>query len=110
MGVRHDFRVVQRTTCQTCGFVRDARDGRDFEPRTLRIFEAGHRGEDIVAGWLRLAGFDLRTERADGRQFGFSALDGKLLPRASPFPRASRCLCRLTVFALAQRISINNTI
>ena len=52
-------------------------EGRDFEPRTLRIFEAGHRGEDIVAGWLRLAGFDLRTERADGRQFGFSALDGR---------------------------------
>jgi hypothetical protein len=43
----------------------------------LRIFEAGHRGEDIVADWLRLAGFDLRTERADGRQFGFSALDGR---------------------------------
>ena len=39
-------------------------EGRDFEPRTLRIFEAGHRGEDIVAGWLRLAGFDLRTERS----------------------------------------------
>ena len=52
-------------------------EGRDFEPRTLRIFEAGHRGEDIVADWLRLAGFDLRTERADGRQFGFSALDGR---------------------------------
>ena len=52
-------------------------DGRDFEPRTLRIFEAGHRGEDIVADWLRFAGFDLRTERADGRQFGFSALGGR---------------------------------
>ena len=25
-------------------------EGRDFEPRILRIFEAGHRGEDIVAG------------------------------------------------------------
>ena len=52
-------------------------EGRGFEPRTLRIFEAGHRGEDIVADWLRLAGFDLRTERADGRQFGFAALDGR---------------------------------
>lgn len=41
------------------------------------IFEAGHRGEDVVAGWLRLAGFDLRTERSDGRQFGFSALGGR---------------------------------
>ena len=49
-------------------------EGRDFEPATLRIFEAGHRGEDVVAAWLRLAGFDLRTERTDGRQFGFAAL------------------------------------
>jgi hypothetical protein len=52
-------------------------DGRDFEAKTLRIFEAGHRGEDVVARWLRAAGFDLRTERSDGRQFGFSALGGR---------------------------------
>ena len=52
-------------------------EGRDFEPKTLRIFEAGHRGEDVVAAWLRAAGFDLRTERRDGRQFGFSALNGR---------------------------------
>lgn len=52
-------------------------EGRAFEPKTLRIFEAGHRAEDIVAGWLRAAGFDLRTQRSDGRQFGFSALDGR---------------------------------
>ncbi|WP_096700136.1 hypothetical protein [Magnetospirillum sp. 15-1] len=52
-------------------------DGRDFEPATLRIFEAGHRGEDVVAAWLRAAGFDLRTERRDGRQFGFSVLNGR---------------------------------
>jgi hypothetical protein len=52
-------------------------ESREFEPKTLRIFEAGHRAEDIVAAWLRAAGFDLRTQRADGRQFGFSALDGR---------------------------------
>jgi hypothetical protein len=52
-------------------------DGAGFDADTLRIFEAGHRGEDIVANWLRLAGFDLRTERRDGRQFGFTALDGR---------------------------------
>src|SRR6185312_14167557 len=51
--------------------------GRDFKGKTLRIFEAGHRCEDIVAAWLRAPGFDLRTEGADGRQFGFSALDGR---------------------------------
>ena len=52
-------------------------EGRDFAPATLRIFEAGHRGEDVVADWIRAAGFDLRTHRSDGRQFGFSALDGR---------------------------------
>ena len=36
-------------------------EGQDFAPKTLRIFEAGHRGEDMVASWMRLAGFDLRT-------------------------------------------------
>ena len=52
-------------------------EGQAFAPKTLRIFEAGHRGEDMVAHWLRLAGFDLRTEREDHHQFGFSALDGR---------------------------------
>jgi len=52
-------------------------EGRDFEPSTLRIFEAGHRGEDVVAAWLRAARFDLRTHRLDGRQFGFSMLSGR---------------------------------
>ena len=52
-------------------------EGQEFEPRILRIFEAGHRAEDIVAGWFRIAGFDLRTERPDGRQFGFEAMAGR---------------------------------
>lgn len=52
-------------------------EGQEFAPKTLRIFEAGHRGEDMVASWLRLAGFDLRTERDDGRQFGFASLGGR---------------------------------
>jgi hypothetical protein len=52
-------------------------DGRDFDPSTLRVFEAGHRAEDIVATWLRAAGFDLRIHRKDGRQFGFSSLAGR---------------------------------
>lgn len=52
-------------------------EGADFEPKTLRIFEAGHKGEDDVADWLKAAGFDLRTHRSDGKQFGFEALDGR---------------------------------
>ncbi len=52
-------------------------EGRDFEAGTLRIFEAGHRLEDVVAAWLKAAGFDLRIARRDGRQFGFSAMSGR---------------------------------
>lgn len=52
-------------------------EGAGFAPRTLRIFEAGHCGEDVVAAWLREAGFDLRTHDARGRQFGFSQLGGR---------------------------------
>lgn len=51
-------------------------EGAGFAPRTLRIFEAGHRGEDVVAAWLRDAGFDLRTHDDRGRQFGFSQMGG----------------------------------
>ena len=39
-------------------------EGRDFEPRTLRIFEAGHRGEDIVADGSGSPASTSRTERA----------------------------------------------
>ncbi len=49
----------------------------EFEPGTLRIFEAGHQGEDVVSRWLRTAGFDLRTNRKGGHQFGFSLLAGR---------------------------------
>lgn len=52
--------------------------GRETEGRMLRIFVRGHVMEDCMAAWLRDAGFDLRTRKADGEQFGFSALDGRL--------------------------------
>jgi hypothetical protein len=44
----------------------------------LRVFEAGHRFEDLSIRWLRAAGFDLRTRRRDGEQFGFSVAGGRL--------------------------------
>lgn len=56
-------------------------EGRDFDGQALRIFEAGHRFEALSVEWLRAAGFDLRTERRDGGQFGFSAAGGKLRGR-----------------------------
>ena len=53
-------------------------EGRDFDGRALRIFAAGHRFEDMSIHWLRAAGFDLRTHRRDGGQFGFSAAGGRI--------------------------------
>lgn len=52
--------------------------GRDPDGRLLRIFDRGHVVEDCVVGWLRQAGFDLRTRKASGEQSGFAALDGRL--------------------------------
>ncbi len=51
-------------------------DGADFSGRMLRIFEAGHRFEEMTIRWLRLAGFDLHTHKRNGEQFGFSVAGG----------------------------------
>jgi hypothetical protein len=53
-------------------------DGYDLDSAILRVFEAGHRFEALSIEWLRAAGFDLRTQRRDGSQFGFAAAGGKL--------------------------------
>lgn len=53
-------------------------DGRDLDGAILRVFEAGHRFEALSIEWLRAAGFDLKTQRRDGSQFGFAAAGGKL--------------------------------
>lgn len=52
--------------------------GRDTQGRMLRIFERGHVMEDCMVAWLRDAGFDLRTRKANGEQFGFSVAEGRL--------------------------------
>ena len=52
--------------------------GREFPGQLLRVFRRGHVMEDCMIDWLRLAGFDLRTQKPDGEQYGFSLLDGKL--------------------------------
>lgn len=53
-------------------------EGKDFPPRTLRIFALGHILEDEMASMLRNAGFDLRTAKKDGSQFGFSVADDQI--------------------------------
>lgn len=52
--------------------------GRETPGNILRIFERGHVNEDCMIGWMREAGFDLRTHDRNGEQFGFSLLDDKL--------------------------------
>ena len=59
-------------------------EGPGFAGRTLRIFGIGHALEDLAVDWLRAAGFDLHTRRADahgdgeGHQFGFSVAGGRI--------------------------------
>lgn len=52
--------------------------GKGFNGRMLRIFERGHRTEEMVIRWLRLAGFTLKTEDTNGHQFGFSVAGNRL--------------------------------
>jgi hypothetical protein len=52
-------------------------EGKGFSGQLYRIFDRGHKGEDRMAEYLRVAGFELITHRQDGSQFGFSALDGR---------------------------------
>lgn len=52
--------------------------GKGFGGQTLRIFDAGHQFETLSIRWLRAAGFDLRTARRDGEQFGFAAGNGSI--------------------------------
>lgn len=54
-----------------------ADEGAALPGRMLRIFEAGHRFEEMTIRWLRLAGFDLRTHNRKGEQFGFSVAGGR---------------------------------
>ena len=49
----------------------------EYNPRMQRIWDRGHMGEELMAGWLREAGYDLHTTKADGRQFGFRVAGGK---------------------------------
>jgi hypothetical protein len=50
----------------------------DFDGQALRIFSIGHALEDLAIAWLRGAGFDLYTRRANGEQFGFSVAGGRI--------------------------------
>jgi hypothetical protein len=50
----------------------------DVSAQNLRTFAIGHCLEDLIAEWIRLAGFELRTKDEKGEQFGFSVTDEKI--------------------------------
>jgi len=52
--------------------------GRGFSGRILRVFEVGHVLEDLAVRWLRMAGFTLHNQKANGGQFGFSIAGGRI--------------------------------
>ncbi len=77
-------------------------EGKGFNGQTLRTFQIGHVLEDIAAGWLRKAGLDLRTVKADGKQYGFETakglirghIDGVIVggpDECGPYPRLWEC-------------------
>lgn len=60
----------------------------DFEAETLWNFERGHREEDILIDRLRLVpGIEIWTKDNDGKQYGFSDLDGKFRGHVDGFVR-----------------------
>jgi hypothetical protein len=50
----------------------------DVSAQNLKTFAIGNCLEDLIAEWIRLAGFDLKTRDENGEQFGFSVADGKI--------------------------------
>lgn len=51
--------------------------GSEFRGKTLRIFDMGHDGEERMAEYIKLAGFELQTHAPDGKQIGISDAEGK---------------------------------
>lgn len=66
-------RALQHEYLQT-----PADPGREVPGRVLRVFEVGHALEALAIRWLRLAGFELTTRKANGEPFGFSVAGGRL--------------------------------
>jgi hypothetical protein len=50
----------------------------EISAQSLRTFAIGNCLESLIADWIKLAGFDLRTRNENGEQFGFSTADGKI--------------------------------
>jgi hypothetical protein len=49
-----------------------------FSAQNLRTFAIGNCLEDLIADWMILSGFDLKTRNENGEQFGFSTANEKI--------------------------------
>lgn len=56
----------------------EGRPQRPLDAKTHIIFSFGHYGEDVIADLLKGAGFDLRTHKVNGGQFGFETAGGRI--------------------------------
>jgi hypothetical protein len=69
----------------------------DVSAQNLRTFAIGHCLEDLIAEWMILAGFDLKTRNENGEQFGFSVANGKIAGHCDGIivsgPDFCRCPC-----------------
>jgi hypothetical protein len=68
--------------------------GIDVPVQNLRTFAIGHCLEDLIAEWMILAGFDLKTRDENGEQFGFSVADGKIAGHVDGIIFAGPDFCR----------------
>lgn len=80
--------------------IQEDREGPVNKGELQRHAESGHWTEGAIAGWLRLAGFELHTHKPDGRQYGYTAciepetgqarmageIDGVILAGPIPLP------------------------
>ena len=82
-------------------------DGADFAGQTLRIFAIGHALEDLAIRWLRAAGLDLYTRKADGGQFGFAVADGRVRGHVDGIVAAAPAALGLRVPALWECKTMN---
>ncbi len=85
-------------------------DGAGFVGRTLRIFAIGHALEDLAIQWLRAAGIELYTRKAnrsDGEQFGFSVAGNRIRGHVDGIVAAAPAQMHIAVPALWECKTMN---
>lgn len=83
-------------------------EDRCFTGKILRVFDMGHDGESRMEEYLRLAGFELHTRKPDGKQYGFTAADGKLKGHIDGVITAGPAIPGLVYPCLWENKALNN--